>query len=182
MRSVICSLFACIATTAAFCDGPFFYVDEAAKHVVSWNAENESAGEFVMTGELANGGEVIISTHANALIIRSKHGKTGQELLVYVDEQMQDIEIGVYEYDFDKDGTMELMIVNAQDMYAASIRVYSYNEGAFGLVGNFSGMEFINLEANVIRLPYGSQGLAMEYIYRSGAFFELVYHDPGAEE
>lgn len=182
MKSVICTFLACFATTAAFCDGPRFYVDEAAKHIVSWNAENESTGKFVMTGKLTDGGEVVISTHANALIIRSKHGKAEQELLVYVDEQMLDIEIGVYEYDFDKDGTMELMIVDSQDLYAASIHVYSYNEGAFGLVGNFSGMEFINLEANVIRMPYGSQGLAMEYVYLSGAFFELVYHDPGAEE
>lgn len=182
MRSFICFLFVCFSVTTAFCDGPRFYVSEVAKPIVSWNAANEYEGKFVMTGMLSGGDEVIISTQANALLIRTKHGKTMNELLVYVDEMAEDIEIGVYEYDFDKDGTMELMIVDSHDYYSSNIHVYRYSGGLTELVGNFTGMEFITLEENTLRLPYGSQGLAMEYIYLSGAFFELVYHDPNAEE
>jgi hypothetical protein len=185
MKSIICSLLACFATTAAFCDGPRFSVTTAGNNlqpVAAWNAENEAAGKYVMTGKLSDGGEVIISTQANALLVRTKHGKMMNELLVYVDEMTEDIEIGVYEYDFDNDGSMEIIVADASDYFACNVHVYRFSEGSPELVGNFFGQEFIHIVNNIISLPFGSQGLASEYLYSNGAFFELIYHDPNAGE
>jgi hypothetical protein len=182
MKSLIFSLLACFSITSAYCDGPRFSISDVAKPIVSWNAENEAAGKYVMTGKLSSGDEVIISTQANALLVRTKHGKEVEELLVYVDEAAQDIEIGVYEYDFDNDGSMEIIVADANEYFACNVHVYSYSGGLSELVGNFFGQEFINIENNILSLPFGSQGLASEYLYSNGAFFELIYHDPNAAE
>jgi hypothetical protein len=45
-------------------------------------------------------------------------------------------------------------------------------------VANLSGQFIIKLNMNSIILPYGSQGLFDEYLYRNNNFYEQVWHNP----
>ncbi|MES2554968.1 MAG: hypothetical protein V4604_02400 [Bacteroidota bacterium] len=156
-------------------DGPPFEVIGGAKLIVSFNVEDEAAS---VKGKLSSGDEIIISARQNTLSIQAIHHKMGKELLAIEDYEAQSLLISVYEYDFDKDGEMELIVVDSPDYSIVNIHIFRYSNGLTELVGNLFGQFLISLEDNVISLPFGSQGLTDEYIYRSGAFYNLVYHDP----
>lgn len=73
---------------------------------------------------------------------------------------------------------MELIVVDAPDYNVVNIEIFRHSKGLAESVGNLFGQFLISLEDTIISLPYGSQGLTDEYIYRNGAFYNLVYHDP----
>lgn len=175
MKTILATLlaFSCSCFTFAL-DGPPFAVVGDAKLIATFNVADDPV---LVKGTLSSGDEITISTLQSALVVRANHNKLANEVYT-IEDASETILISVYEYDFDKDGEMELLIVDSPDFYAVNVHVFRYSNGLKEMVGNLFGQFLISLEDNVVSMPYGSQGLTDEYIYRNGAFYHLVYHDP----
>lgn len=83
------------------------------------------------------------------------------------------------DYDFDKDGTPEVVVAASNQLDQTFVWVFGYNFVALendmtplDLLLHAEGQSDINIIDNKITLPYGSQGLFEEYIYSNGAFTE----------
>ena len=180
MKLILTTFLAISYSFFTYADGPPFEVTGGAKLIASWNPYDEVN---TVSGKLSSGDEIVISNWQNAITVKSVHNKIGNDIWAMEVEEYDDlILINVYEYDFDKDGEMELMVVNSPDYWSSFIHVFRYSNGLKELVGDFIGQFLISLEDNVVSLPYGSQGLFNEYIYRNGAFYNLVYHDPASND
>ncbi|ASS48760.1 MAG: hypothetical protein A3D31_06550 [Candidatus Fluviicola riflensis] len=160
-------------------DGPPFEVIGGAKLIASLNIENE---ETLAKGTLSTGEEIIISNGDILFSVKLNVSSMGSfplmSKLKSEDYGGNPLLISVYEYDFDKDGEMELMVVHSAGDYFVELEIFRYEKEEPQLVGSLFGQFLISLEDNVISFPYGSQGLTDEYIYRNDAFYNLVYHDP----
>ncbi|MGG3740543.1 hypothetical protein [Paenibacillus chibensis] len=81
------------------------------------------------------------------------------------------------DYDFDNDGTPEVVVAASNQVDQTFVWVFGYNFVALEngtspleLLMNAEGQSDINLSNNKITLPYGSQGLFDEFTYNNGAF------------
>ena len=176
MKTILTTVFAVATSLFTFAiDGPPFEVIGGAKLIATWNTDGESD---LVKGTLSSGDDIIISTKQGALVVQAIHKKLGKELVVIDDYSEQSMQVSVYEYDFDKDGETELMVVDSPEFSIVNIHIFRYSNGLTELVGNLFGQFLISLEDNIISLPFGSQGLTDEYLYRNGSLFNLIYHDP----
>ena len=175
MKALTGFLFTCLFMATAQADGPIFHVFGDARLIASWNYDSGAADA---SGYLSNGDQLLLRSQQMSIGISAVHKNIGKQLAYIDQESAASAEIAVYEYDFDKDGDPEIMIVDSPEYSIVNIRIFRYSNGLAELVGHFSGQFAIHLEGNSISLPYGSQGLSSDYIYRGGAFFELVYHSP----
>lgn len=176
MKVILATLMVISYSLCAFAaDGPPFEVIGGAKLIATWNSDGESD---LVTGKLSSGDQITISTQQSALVVQAIHKKLGKELVVIDDYSEQSMQVSVYEYDFDKDGETELMVVDSPEFSIVNIHIFRYSNGLTELVGNLFGQFLISLEDDIISLPFGSQGLTDEYLYRNGSLFNLIYHDP----
>jgi len=180
MKSMLTTLLICLITNFALSiDGPPFVVVGDAKLIATWNVEDDVNR---VEGTLSCGDAINILTIQGNLYVQAIHNKVGKELMPIEAYDTESLMISVYEYDFDKDGLPEIMVVDSPDFWVVNIHIYRYSNGLTELVGNLFGQFGIFLEANMISLPYGSQGLIDEYLYKEGSFFQLVFHDPNKED
>jgi hypothetical protein len=155
-----------------------FIVKGSAKLIATWTGENLNDA----SGVLSSGDKITITTRQVGIYITAFHKNVGKQLLATGGEnELPNTIVKVYEYDFDGDGQQEIMIVHSPEFSIATVEVFNYSNGLSEKVGKFNGQFDIILEKNTIYLPYGSQGLGNEYIYKNRAFFELVYHNPNQE-
>ncbi|MDH4473674.1 MAG: hypothetical protein QE487_13780 [Fluviicola sp.] len=176
MKVILATIMVISYSFSAFAiDGTPFEVIGGAKLIATWNSDGESD---LVKGKLSSGDEIIISTKQSALVVQAIHKKLGKELVVIDDYSEQSMMVSVYEYDFDKDGETELMVVDSPEFSIVNIHIFRYSNGLTELVGNLFGQFLISLEDDIISLPFGSQGLTDEYLYRNGSLFNLIYHDP----
>lgn len=180
MKSIIATILICFVTNCALSiDGAPFEVIGKAKLIATWNVEDDVNR---VNGTLSGGDEISISILQGNLTVQVIHNKVGNQLLILEDYDTESLMISVYEYDFDKDGLPEIMVVDSPEFSIVNIHIYRYSNGLSELVGNLFGQFGIFLEDNLITLPYGSQGLVDEYLYKDGSFFNLVFHDPNKED
>jgi hypothetical protein len=176
MKLMLITFLAISHSLFTFADGPPFEVTGGAKLIASWNPYDDLNK---VSGKLSSGDEIVISNVQNGITVQSFHRKLENNLWAMAVEGYDDlIMVNVYEYDFDNDGEMELMVVYSTDYASSFIQIFRYSNGLKELIGDFMGQSLISLEANLISLPYGSQGLVNEFIYRNGSFYELTYHNP----
>lgn len=176
MKAILILAFTVTTSLFTFAiDGSPFEVIGGAKLIATWNTDGESD---LVKATLSSGDDITISTKQGALVVQAIHKKLGKELVVIDDYAEQSMQVSVYEYDFDKDGETELMVVDSPEFSIVNIHVFRYSNGLTELVGNLFGQFLISLEEDIISLPFGSQGLTDEYLYRNGSFFNLIYHDP----
>ncbi len=151
-----------------------FTVKGRAKLVAAWPGKTPKE----VSGTLTSGDKLAIYTRQMEIYVTSIHNKVGKQLVVTgTDESLDSIIIEVYEYDFDNDGQKEIIIIYSPEFSITTVEIFKYSGGLAERVGNFDAQFEIHLDKNTISLPYGSQGLAKEYLYKSGGFFQLVYHD-----
>ncbi|QDH21998.1 hypothetical protein [Saccharibacillus brassicae] len=85
----------------------------------------------------------------------------------------------VKEYDFASDGVPEVVLVASDGMLESYVWVYNYNYtfseydvSPLELVWYGEGQSDVQLEGDRIVLPYGSQGLYEEYVYKNEKFIQ----------
>jgi hypothetical protein len=144
-----------------------------AKLLTTWSWKTEKS----VSSLLASGDKLTVKMQAQLGIEVLLTHKNIPKRLISIEES-EELYIQCFEYDFDGDGSKELIIASSPDFAALNVYVFKYSNGFSELVGNFGSTFEIILEKNVILLPLGSQGLGNEYCYRNGAFYELIYHDP----
>lgn len=172
-----CSMFISGFTTFSQEEGRF-EVSENAKLIATWSGDNLNN----VTGNLSNGNRIsVITNEVEILVDLIENGKSQTILVTGGSDALESTELKIYEYDFDKNGEKELIIVDSPDFSVSYVKVYNISEDMVELVGNFFGQFYVDLDNNIISLPIGSQGLAEEYIYLGGVFYELHYHDPMME-
>ncbi len=148
-------------------------VKGSPKFLSKWSWANDSP----ITSLLNSGDKLTIKLATQSGIeVTTTFNNINKQLLIL--EEDENLVISCYEYDFDKDGNKEIVVIVSPDYAILNIYVFKYSKGLSELIGNFGGQFEIIFEQDLMILPFGSQGLASEYIYRSGAFFELIYHDP----
>lgn len=152
-----------------------FSVKGTAKLIVTWKGETPKD----VSGILSSGDKISISMRQVGIYVDVIHKNIGKQLVSAGGEDvLESTIIKVYEYDFDSDGQKEIIVIHSPEFSIAAIEVFKYSGGLSERVGNFNGQFDIVLDKNTIYLPIGSQGIGNEYLYKDGAFFELVFHDP----
>ena len=156
-----------------------FKVKGTAKLIATWTGKTPNDA----SGTLTSGDKISITTRQIGIYVTVIHNNIGKQLVVTGgDDVLENTIVKVYEYDFDSDGQKEIIVIHSPEYSVATVEVFKYSGGLAERVGNFNGQFDIILDKNTIYLPYGSQGLGDEYLYKSGAFFELVYHDPDKKD
>jgi hypothetical protein len=99
------------------------------------------------------------------------------------EDELEDFVVEVYEYDFDKDGINEIIVLISPEFSIIQVEVFKYNaKGDVKRVGGFEGQFKIVLDKNSISLPFGSFGMGNEYVYKKGIFKEVEFRDRIFEE
>jgi hypothetical protein len=156
-----------------------FIVKGTAKLIATWSGKTL----YDASGTLASGDKISITTRQIGIYVNVIHNNVGKQLVTTGGEDvLESTIVKVYEYDFDSDGQKEIIVIHSPEFSIVTVEVFRYSAGLTERVGNFNGQFDVILEKNSIYLPYGSQGLGVEYLYMNGAFFELVYHDPDQKE
>jgi hypothetical protein len=76
-------------------------------------------------------------------------------------------------FDFDRDGTPEVVVVVGDTLTDLAVNVFRLNtKKQFVRVGTFEGQQKAILEGNAVVLPYGSKGLFFEYRWKNGKFIQ----------
>jgi predicted small secreted protein len=147
----------------------------SAKLIAEWSGETLTDG----LGTLSSGDKVEITTRQVGVFVSIYHKKMVKQIVATGGEEfVLSTVVKVYEYDFDKDGQQEIVVIHSPEYSIATVEVFRYQSGMVERVGKFNGQFDIVIDANTITLPYGSVGLGDTFIYLNGAFFGLVYHDP----
>mgnify|MGYP001255508056 CR=1 FL=1 len=160
-----------LATSAYGQTEELFKVKGAAKLISTWTSKTPND----TSGTLASGDKISFETIQSSIIVRVIHNKFSKWLVGLSDENAI---VKVYEYDFDNDGQNEIIIIYSPGYTIVTIEVFRYSGGLAERVGNFAGQFEIVLDKNTISMPFGSQGIPDEYLYRDGVFYNLVQHDP----
>lgn len=84
----------------------------------------------------------------------------------------------LYEYDLDQDNENELIVMYNPTFSIIDIEIYRYSNALNQLVFRDQGQFKVVFDRNMLYLPIGSQGIEEQFIYLSGDFYELTYHDP----
>ena len=154
-----------------------FTVSGGAKLIASWTGKDMKDG----IGKLSSGEKIEITTRQVGVFVSVQHKNSAKQIVATGDEEsLTSTEVKVYEYDFDKDGVNEIMVVHSMEYSLVTVEVFRYQAGMSERVGNFTAQFEIALDGNSIYLPYGSFGLGDKYLYIDGAFFGLIYHDPNS--
>ena len=84
MKTLVFSLLTCFGYTPAFCDGPRYFIDEAAKPIITWDPyEATTNGD----GDLSCGDAIYIqTTNTGGLIVSLLHGDIKKELNTFTDK------------------------------------------------------------------------------------------------
>ncbi len=151
-----------------------FKVKGTAKLIATWTGKNPNGA----SGKLSSGDKVSIMRRQNGIGVSVIHNNVGKQLVKILENNLEVTIIKVYEYDFDKNGQKEIIVIHSPIFSFLTVEVFKYSGGRAERIGNFNGQFKIILDENNIYLPYGSQGLCNEYEFHSGAFFELIYHNP----
>lgn len=151
-----------------------FTVKGTAKLIATWTGKTPNDA----SGTLTSGDKIQIQSRQIGVRVLAIHNNVGKQLVQAGGEDIKDEIIKVYEYDFDTDGQKEIIVIHSSEFSVTTVEVFKYSGGLAERVGNFNAQFDIVLDKNTIYLPYGSQGLGDEYLFKSGAFFELVYHNP----
>jgi hypothetical protein len=156
-----------------------FDVKGGAKLIAAWNSKQSKP----IYGNLVNGDKVKIGLpQSDGFKVSVIHNEEEIQLLQDAERKgdlpSDSTVVKVYQYDFGQDDDKEIMIVYSFYFSVTHVKVFRYSDGLAKLVGDFSGQIEVVLDKNIISLPYGSQGLTNEYIYRNGAFYELEYLNP----
>ncbi len=156
-----------------------FELKGAAKLIATWTGELANDA----SGVLSCGDQISISTRQIGIYVNVIHNNIWKELFTTGGEDiLVSTIIKVYEYDFDSDGQNEIIVVNSPEYSLLTVEVFKYSGGLKERVGKFIGQFDIVLDKNTVFLPFGSQGMGAEYLYKNGSFFELIYHNPDKEE
>jgi hypothetical protein len=152
-----------------------FKVKGTAKLIATWTGKTLNDAY----GSLTSGDKVSITRGQIGIYVTVSHNNVGKKLVAKGGEDvLENTIIKVYEYDFDSDGQKEIIVIHSPEFSFVTVEVFKYSGGLVERIGNFNGQFDIMLDQNTIYLPYGSQGLYDGYLYKSGVFFELRYHDP----
>lgn len=155
------------------------FSEEKPKLITIWS-ESVSDGKKVV-GKLTCRDEISVGFAQTGVDVTIYHKKVGN-IITSVEAGY----VEVYEYDFDNDGQEEIMVFSAPslDDFLLTVQVFRYSNGLLEKVGKFQELtkEFI-LKKNRFSYIFGGAFLrSRDYIYEDGSFFELVYHDPNAED
>lgn len=154
-----------------------FKVKGAAKLISTWTSKTP----IDTSGTLTSGDKISFTAKQGLIIVHVIHNKIGEWLDgIDVDGVLESTIIKVYEYDFDSDGQNEIIIIYSPAFSLVTVEVFRYSGGLVKKVGNFNGQFDIVLDKNTISLPFA--GVGYEYLYKNGAFYELVYHDPNKKD
>jgi hypothetical protein len=148
-----------------------------AKYLGSFFEQSEKDIESI---KLSNGAEVLFRiTNGDAiqLIIHSNDVHRNLCDFEYVDGWH---EIAIFEYDFDKDKISEIIIIQGE--YDGEVVVALSRDILSEVIGRFYYQGIVELINDRIILPFGGQGLANQYLYDKGDFYELIWHNPNSEE
>lgn len=155
-------------------------VGEPAKQITRWTGETMTD----VKGKLSNGDRITIIQRQIGFIVNIIQGNIINFLTNDGSEdELSDFIVEVYEYDFDKDGTNEIIVATSPEFSLIKVEVFKYSKkGEVTRVGEFEGQFKIVLDKNSISLPFGSFGMGNEYIYKKGIFKEVEFKDRVFEE
>ena len=173
-------MFICLNVFGSDGSPTLFKITGNAKKVLFFSSKTEKSA----SGKLSNGDIINIYFKQADYYVTVTHGtitKTLAEQNCCISKNSSNdlfSEIGVYEYDFDKDGNDELIIVHSNELLSSIAEIFRYSVGISERIGFIPfQFEFI-LSQNEIRTPLGSQGLGESYIYKDGFIFELKRNVP----
>jgi len=156
-----------------------FKVKGTAKLIATWAGKTSNDA----SGTLTSGDKISITTRQIGIYVILIHNNVGKQLVsTGGDDILESTVVKVYEYDFDSDGQKEIIVIYSPEFSLVTIEVFKYSGELVERVGNFEGQYDIVLDKNTIYLPFGSQGLGNEYLYKGGAFYKLTYHDPNNKD
>lgn len=157
------------------------YYEIIGKHhfVLSWESNQKENGFAIISS-----GETISIEKGTGINVRmiSVNLKCKNETLnlnsFEESETLDTTTLSVIEHDFDNDSINEIVLINSDGGGIVNVLVYKHENCLIKLVANLSGQFIIKLDKNSIILPYGSQGLCDEYLYRNNNFYVQVWHNP----
>ncbi len=157
-----------------------FTVFGKAKLIATWPDDTAN----LVSGRLNSGAKLVIVTNQIGLSVTAIHNNIGKQLVTIGEEEesLENMIVKAYEYDFDDDGLKEIIIIYSPQFSERKIEVFKYSSGLAERVGKFDAQFQIYIEENIISAAIGFQGIANEYIYKWGNFYELVYHNPEDED
>ncbi len=173
--AIILSIF--LLNSASGQDNSRIHLIGSADLLTTWSWKTDKT----VTILLASSDKLTVKMQTQAGIeVLLTHNSISKRLITI--NESEDLFIQCFEYDFDSDGSKEIIIASSPDFAVLNVYVFKYSNGLNELVGSFGSTYEIILKKNVILLPLGSQGLGSEYCYREGVFYELIYHDPKSTE
>lgn len=147
-----------------------------AKYLGSFFEQSETDNEPI---KLSNGAKVLIRTTNGDVIQLIVNSKEVNRNLCDFENYEGWHEIAIFEYDFDKDNINEIIIIQGE--YDGEVVVALSRDILSEVIGKFYYQGIVELINDRIILPYGSQGLANQYLYDKGIFYELIWHNPNEE-
>lgn len=166
-----------------FAQQPRFMVEGNAKRVVFWSGKDphERTGYF---DDWSLRQQVQIVPTANGAIVRTEGQYWyGTDVLRMETTDRSKLEVAVYRYDFNQDGSYEGFIVYSPKPGEAHMLVYRYiNDEKPWLIGKFQGLDRFTLKGPLVIVPYEyfyeEHAYTRKYAYYDRDFYEMVRHDP----
>jgi len=131
-------------------------------------------------GVLANGNKISISKKQSFIYVTVYATNVGTHLIALdlENDEIKDTLVKVYEYDFDKNGGKELVVIYSTAFSFLNVEVFRFVSGISERIGNFKGQFEVYLENDTVFLPIGSQGIGDEFMYKDYSFYKLILHNP----
>lgn len=146
------------------------YQIKGATNILTYNSGR--IGDLTMI--LKNGGNIVVGFHKYYVEVTFINKSKGQDLLVITEKDLENY-LQVAEYDFDNDGTSEIVIIYGDGISDMTTLIYKRNNNKYEEIGNINtGQKKCFFSFKTITLPFGSQGLYFEYKLLNGKFIKTV--------
>jgi hypothetical protein len=151
----------------------FVFLGKQPVLVANWSREAMIDGK----GKLFNGDSIVINCRKDGAEVSVIHNNIPTKIdYSGAEAEFENFIIHVCEYDFDKDGENEIIIVDSPESMFFVVFVFKKNAtNLFKMVGEFEGQIGVYLSKNRISLPIGSGGTGEEYLFIDGAFKKVKF-------
>jgi len=121
--------------------------------------------------KLSNGDNLLIGFRTYFVDVKVLKGSEGQTILS-VEESNEWENMQACEFDFEKDGKNEIVVVYGDGFSYMQVCVFKLTGSTYKKIGDFEGQNVCELSNGKIILPFGSQGLFSEYSLINGKFVQ----------
>lgn len=186
MKQIHLTFLAAMLGLTMFAQTPRYTVVGDAKKVLSWTGQNPREESWYLDDRNYRHRIKVAPTENGAVVLMDNWREDIEVLRIHTTNR-KDLQVGIYTYDFNGDGTYEAFIVYSPKPGEAHMKVYyRITDERPWLIGHFQGLDRFILKGPLVLVPYEyfyeEHAHMHKYAYYDRDFYEMVRHDPEGEE